>query len=504
VAQRDLVLTRDRFCAKRAVVVVEGLSGLTLAIARAEGAVAAAAAAVRGLARQGETALARLWLGEAGGSCCAGDGMHLVASAGRPRDPAEDWSGTGGRFHLVPPGAGKIGKVGASGSATLLHDMSGRSSWIVDPAWAAREGIRSFAAQPLVDDGRVLGVLAVFSRSRIDAAAFSRLRAIADHVAAAIARGLALAALERSRVRLTREVACLREDARRAAGERLVTAGAAGRKLLAQIELAATTDASLLVAGEPGTGKELVARTVHERSRRSGAPFVAVRCSDPEHAQPGVLARRLEAAGDGTLLLDEVGALPPALQDALLAGWPDPRAASVARVIATTTSDLEADAAAGRFRRALYLRLSVLAIAVPPLRDRPGDVPALVTHFLERAAGRRVAPPAASARDLQALARHPWPGNTRELAAAVERAVANASGGRVRFDVAVAPASGDVIPALDWRRRERDNLEAALARSRGRIYGPTGAAELLGMPPTTLASRLKALGIKRPGPAAPQ
>ncbi len=141
---------------------------------------------------------------------------------------------------------------------------------------------------------------------------------------------------------------------------------------------------------------------------------------------------------------------------------------------------------------------------MPPLRERPSDVAALVEHYLGRACARLGRPRLAiTSRDLRVLERHRWPGNVRELVAAVERAVSLATDGRLRFELSPTPRrasepAGEVIPVADWRRRERSNVEAALACTNGRIYGPGGAAELLGVPPTTLVSRVKALGIERP------
>jgi transcriptional regulator with GAF, ATPase, and Fis domain len=175
------------------------------------------------------------------------------------------------------------------------------------------------------------------------------------------------------------------------------------------------------------------------------------------------------------------------------------------RVVAASNRDLAAAVAAGGFREDLYFRLSVFPIVVPPLRERPSDVAPLVEHFLGRSCARLGRPRLAiGSRDLRALERHPWPGNVRELAATVEHAVILATDGRPRFELASTAArtssvlAGDVIPVADWRLRERSNLETALARANGRIYGAGGAAELLGVPPTTLASRVKALGIQRP------
>lgn len=176
-------------------------------------------AVVEVLARAEDVALARLWIAGPGDLCgtCAMRAecpnrtrcLHLAASAGSPREGAADWTRTDGRWRRLPLGVGKVGRVGTAGTAVLLHDMSPRSNWIVDPAWAAREGIRSFAAQPLVAGESVMGVLGVFRRTRTDAPAFAVLRRVADHAAAAIvrfrrARGAAqrMAALERENARL--------------------------------------------------------------------------------------------------------------------------------------------------------------------------------------------------------------------------------------------------------------------------------------------------------------
>jgi transcriptional regulator with GAF, ATPase, and Fis domain len=432
------VLTASGFCAKPCAVRVEAVGRLLLAIARERRTAGIVDAVVRGVAAEEGIALARVWLRDLADGCLVcghDDGLHLVASAGRPGDPAVDWTRADGEFHRVPLGAGKIGKVGAAGSATLLHDMSDRSSWIVRPGWAAEEGIRCFAAQPLVADGAVLGVLGVFARARLDGAAFAVLRAVADHAAASIATARELEALGGRTARLEREVACLRDDARAALGDDLAAAGAAGRRLLEQIALAAGSDAAVLVSAAPGAATELVARRIHEGSRRAGGPFLKLACAAvPAARLPGMLlgdattAGRHAAAGGGTLFLDEAGALPLDLQDRLLElleRGPGRRGRADVRIVAGTARDLAAEAAAGRFREALHCRLSVLSIAV------------------------------------------------------------------------ASPPERDVIRALDWRRRERANLEAALCRAGGRIYGTGGAAALLGVPPTTLASRVKALGIAR-------
>jgi transcriptional regulator with GAF, ATPase, and Fis domain len=201
------------------------MRGGALALARTLDRESAVGTVVRTLAACGDTALARLWLLAPGDVCVACPMrtdcpdqtrcLHLAASAGNPRQRGADWSGIGGSFRRVPLGVGKIGRVGASRSAVLLHDMSQRSSWIADPAWAAREGIRGFAAHPLLCAGQVLGVLAVFLRRRIDATAFQDLRVLADHAAAAVARARAVAEVERGRAAAERENAALKAELRR-------------------------------------------------------------------------------------------------------------------------------------------------------------------------------------------------------------------------------------------------------------------------------------------------
>jgi transcriptional regulator with GAF, ATPase, and Fis domain len=518
----------------------EALPSVVLAVAQERRVDVVLERIARAIAEQEGVALARVWLIDEGDVCdtCAmrtecsdrSRCLHLVASAGNPTDPAESWTRLDGTFRRFPLGVRKVGRVGATGSGILLHDMSERSSWIARPEWAARERIRSFAAQPLVFRGEVLGVLAVFSRARIDPAGFAWLRTFADHAAIAIANARAFEEIESLRARLEMENACLRDEVRGAlGGGQLVVSSPAMMRVLEQVDLVAATDATVLVLGETGTGKELVAHRVHERSRRADRPLIKVNCAaiprelfeseffgHVRGAFTGALrdrTGRFEAADGGTLFLDEVGEIPLELQGKLLrvlqegelerVGDARTRRVDV-RMVAATNRDLVHEVAAGRLREELYFRLSVFPIVIPPLRERPSDVAPLVDHFLRQACARLGRPrPAVRGRDLRALERYAWPGNVRELVSVVERAAVLASDGRARFELprtgpGRAPsAADDVIPVADWRQRERANLVTALARAGGRIYGRGGAAELLGMPPTTLASRVKALGIVR-------
>lgn len=307
------------------------------------------------------------------------------------------------------------------------------------------------------------------------------------------------------------------------------------RKVKQQIQLVAPTDASVLVTGESGTGKELVARAVHDHSERKGRPLIKLNCSAvPEGlfeseffghvrgAFTGALKDkpgRFELADGGTLFLDEIGDVPLAMQAKLLrvlqekelerVGDTRTRKVNV-RIISATNRDLKKEVDAGRFRQDLFYRLSVFPIEVPPLRECRDDIPALVEHFLAQSA-RRMNRPATQITDaaLSQLTAYDWPGNVRELQNSVERAVILSRGGPLRFDLTGSDATAAPLahaetaprPALltrnELKRQERDGIAAALKQTGGKIFGPGGAAELLGMKPTTLASRISALRLNR-------
>jgi transcriptional regulator with GAF, ATPase, and Fis domain len=309
------------------------------------------------------------------------------------------------------------------------------------------------------------------------------------------------------------------------------------RRVLQAVATVAPTDSTVLIGGETGTGKELVARAIHDRSRRRSRPFVTLNCAaipgglleselfgHEKGAFTGALARRagrFELANGGTLFLDEIGDIPLDLQPKLLRVLQEQafeRLGSTqtirvgVRLIAATNVDLATMVAEKRFRSDLYYRLNVFPIAIPPLRDRREDIPALVDHFLRMYAGRlnrQVEPVSPAA--LKALTEYDWPGNVRELANVVERASIEARAGDLRFDlppggdrnhsagrgaVSKAASPNEILSEAQMRQQERENIAAALRRTRGKIYGEDGAASLLGIKPTTLLSRLVKLGLK--------
>ncbi|HEX9189572.1 MAG TPA: sigma 54-interacting transcriptional regulator, partial [Vicinamibacteria bacterium] len=426
------------------------------------------------------------------------------------------------------------GRVGATGVPLLVTDVERDALAFAHPEWIRSEGIRSFGCQPLVFRGEILGVLAVFNRQGCDEATFAWLRAFADHAAVALANSRAFAEIERLRHRLELENLYLREEVKAAlpAGGRILGESVAIRALLGQIALVAPTGASVLIQGESGTGKELVAREIHERSPRHARPLIAVNCASiprdlfeseffghVKGAFTGALrdrAGRFEAAHGGTMVLDEVGEIPLELQGKLLRALQegtfervgDDRTRRVdVRVVAATNRDLEREVDSGRFRGDLYYRLNVFPVRVPPLRERLEDVPLLAAHFADQAARRFHVPrPRLRRSEAERLQRYGWPGNVRELQNVVERAVILSRGGPLRFETlepGEAPAARDrgkgalaLRTEADLKRAAREAIESALREAGGRVYGTGGAAERLGLRPTTLASRIKALGLR--------
>ena len=342
---------------------------------------------------------------------------------------------------------------------------------------------------------------------------------------------------DRLRERLESENAYLQEEVRAASGNGTILGSSAGvHRVLEQIEMVAPTDATVLILGETGVGKELVARAIHERSLRRDRPLVKINCTaiprelfeseffgHIKGAFSGALRDRIgrfQLADGGTLFLDEIGELPLAMQPKLLrvlqdgefepVGIDQARRVDV-RIIAASNRDLKSLVRAGRFREDLFYRLSVFPIEMLPLRERKDDIPILAKHFLEVACKRfsrsRLH---LTANQLRQLQNYDWPGNVREMQNVIERAVITSHVGSLRLDIpsaesrSAAPATtrsksrddAEVISDREMTRRMRDNMIAALKRSGGRIYGPGGAADLLGIRPSTFSSRVKKLGLK--------
>lgn len=501
---------------------------------------------VKRLGESPAVAMARIWLLRPGQGCstcpmraeCPDQTtcLHLVASAGTSIvEPSERFSRIDGAFRRFPLGIRKVGQIAATGEPVEAPDLANLPAWIVRPQWVQAEGIQGFGGQPLVSRGKVLGVLGVFSRAVIDESSLDWLRMIADHAASALANALAWEEIAALKKRLELDNAYLLEEVRSSGsfGD-MVGKSPALDTVSRQIQLVAKTDSTVLVLGESGTGKELVAREVHRRSNRAERPLIKVNCAaiprelyDSEffgHAKgsfTGALRDRVgrfELADGGTLFLDEIGEIPMDLQSKLLRVLQegelervgDERTRKVdVRIIAATNRDLREESEAGRFRRDLYYRLSVFPITLPPLRLRKEDIPLLAEHFLAQLS-RRLGRPAVmlTPMNLVELGRYDWPGNIRELQHVLERAVITSEGGKLQFDLANAqkipsapPAAASELPSeimtdAQLRALEAANISKALLQTSGKLYGPKGAAQLLGLKATTLASRMKSLGIR--------
>jgi formate hydrogenlyase transcriptional activator len=339
---------------------------------------------------------------------------------------------------------------------------------------------------------------------------------------------------KRAEEKLQQENVALREEIDKASMfEEIVGTSRSLKAVLSRIAKVAPTDSTVLITGETGTGKELIARAVHKRSQRSGRPFISVNCAalpptlvsselfgHEKGAFTGATGRRLgrfEMAEGGTIFLDEVGELLPDTQAALLrvvqereferVGGGRPIQADV-RVIAATNRDLNAAVANGTFRQDLLYRLNVFPIEVPPLRERKDDILMLVEYFVQRyanRAGKNIR--SIDQKTLDLLQCYDWPGNIRELQNVIERSIILCSTDVFSVDELwlskrTSPQASRVETSAGFKsegepRSERETIEAALADTKGRVSGPLGAAAKLRIPPSTLETRIKALNIDK-------
>lgn len=408
-----------------------------------------------------------------------------------------------------------------------VHQVNDEVFWRKDgtPVWV------EYTSTPIRDRGVVVGAVIVFRDVSQRREADEKLRA-------------ALAEVDQLRERLEQENAYLQEEIRTETNPRgIIGRTAAVQKTLRQVSLVAPTDATVMITGESGTGKELIARAIHEASQRSDRPLIRVNCAaiprelfeseffgHVRGAFTGALRDRVgrfELADGGTLFLDEVGEIPLELQGKLLrvlqeghferVGEERTRAVNV-RVIAATNRELKQEVKQGRFREDLYFRLNVFPVETVPLRDRREDIPLLAQHFLSSEGKSLKSDLRLSEGDVRRLMQYDWPGNVRELQNVIERAAILAQNGRLRIDLPIQQ-TGAELPAAsrrpkngappvimtddEMREHERNNILAALKASGGKVFGKDGAAELLAIKPTTLASRIKSLGISARNPDSP-
>jgi formate hydrogenlyase transcriptional activator len=438
------------------------------------------------------------------------------------------------------PFAGSIAEHGARTRATYLCADVRRDYRYGEREELLAADVQSVVGVPMFVRGRYLGGLIYI---RLQPPAFDeedarQLEEVTQPVTTAVANSLAYEEIERLRELLAEENVALREEvAERGMFRDIVGESTGLREVLERVEKVAPTDSTVLVLGETGTGKELIARAVHQRSRRAAGPLVCVNCAalprelvaselfgHEKGAFTGATQRRtgrFELAAGGTLFLDEIGDLPAQVQVALLRVLQEREFERVggtrtlrtdARVIAATHRDLREAVADGGFREDLYYRLSVFPIEVPPLRDRREDIPALVEYFARRHGERRgLGFAGVEPATMRRLMEYGWPGNVRELENAVERAMILSDGGPLRLDDPVIAADAAAAAPKRWvaaeaagrdlrsgvRQLEKQLIEEALAECRGRVSGPRGAAQKLGMPPATLENKIRLLKIDK-------
>jgi formate hydrogenlyase transcriptional activator len=417
----------------------------------------------------------------------------------------------------------------------------------------AEQGVRSICVAPLIVAGKSIGTLNLASNKpdEYSIADGELLQEVANQVALAVENMKAYEEIRSLHAKLEKENVYLREEIRSEHNFReIVGSSAALREVLEKAERVAPLDSTVLIYGETGTGKELIARAIHDCSKRKNRPLVKLNCSaisaglveselfgHKKGAFTGALERhigRFELADGGTLFLDEVSELPLETQVKLLRvlqeGEFEPVGSNKTihvdiRIIAATNRSLEECVAAGRFRSDLFYRLNVFPLVLPPLRNRRSDIPQLVKFFLQRFAnkfGRTIDATQKDTMDL--LMDYPWPGNIRELQNVIERAVVLASGPLLAVDPAFLPkapamtdphkpssaappseeprviedhAKSSGTSFLSLEQMERNHILAALDRSEGVIDGPKGAARILNLHPNTLRSKMSKLGIDR-------
>lgn len=506
----------------------------------------------RELVEQADMAISIIWLFTTDDRCpvCQEGGqvgvdggvpcLHACAQFGQQGQEAER------RHHRMPKGYGLPGRALLSRKAIVIRDFdqvisryrADRNSVPelggdggepdLELQWALDLGIRSGAAYPLLmRDDELVGVLGALARRNIDDEEFAHLGILAQQAAMSIRSAQLLEENARLRDRLLGENAYLQEEIRNEQGfSEIIGKSGPLKALLQEIKQVAATDSTVLLMGETGTGKELIARAIHLLSSRKDRPLIKVNCGaipaglveselfgHERGAFTGALHRRVgrfELANNGTLFLDEVGELPPETQTRLLrvmqeqeferVGGSQPIRVDV-RLIAATNRDLEAEVAAGRFRADLFYRLNVFPARVPPLRERKEDIPQLVKHFVahyQRKLGKPIE--GVSKEGLDRLLRYSWPGNIRELQNVLERACVLASGPVITIPASVgdAPPLAAEIGAkgiATLEEAERAHIRRALDASGGTIHGSRGAAVLLGINPSTLRSRMEKLGL---------
>jgi formate hydrogenlyase transcriptional activator len=430
---------------------------------------------------------------------------------------------------MVVPLAGTPGGLAVTSKQVVIigpGDAEKFSSELVQRA--LKQGLRSNCSVPLLYQNRVLGAMSIASRTE---AAFNKddgelLMQIAGQIAIAVENALAYREIESLKNKLASEKLYLEDEIRTEHNfEELIGSSRVFKRILKQIETVAPTDSAVLIRGETGTGKELIARAIHSLSGRRERTLVKLNCAaiptglleselfgHEKGAFTGAIAQRIgrfELAHRGTLFLDEVGDIPLELQPKLLRVLQEQEFERLGsartqqvdvRLIAATNCDLEQMVAERKYRSDLFYRLNVFPITIPPLRERAEDIPVLARFFTQKYARRmkkRIESIPAEA--MSALTAYHWPGNVRELEHFIERAVVLTQGADLEVSLAELkpPASAAPANTSTLEAAEREHILRALEETDWVIGGPNGAAARLGMKRTTLQSRMQKLGLSR-------
>ena len=429
----------------------------------------------------------------------------------------------------VPVRDHPISEIMKSGEPYVALDLETHRQFDSDePLFKA--GFHSYIDLPLIKQGQMIGTIKFLSRKEgsYTVAQIDLLQDISNIVAIAVSNALAYEEIKRLKEQLLLENRVLQEEiVQRSIYEEIVGSSSSLQKVLAAIEKVAFTDSTVLITGETGTGKELIAHAIHRRSPRSDRALVKVNCAalpaeliaselfgHEKGAFTGAMQQRIgrfEAANGGTIFLDEIAELSSEIQVSLLRVLQEKEFERVggnrtiktdARVIVATNKDLWREVGEGRFRMDLFYRLNVFPINSPSLRERVNDIPVLVDYFAARLAartGKKISQ--IEKRSLAAMQQYSWPGNIRELQNVIERCVILADDEVLRIDPSMLMQGASSIAAAPietgFESDRKAQIEGVLRETRGKVYGPHGAAARLGLPATTLDSQLRALGINK-------
>ena len=424
-----------------------------------------------------------------------------------------------------------VSEIASSHRPYVCSDLRGHKRFPAEER-LLEYGVQSYISLPLLRRGELIGAVdfVSFERQAFRDTDVELLQDVSEIVSIAVSNALAYEEIKALKEQLQAENRLLQDEiVQRSIYEEIVGSSQSLRNVLTAIEKVAPTDSTVLLTGETGTGKELIAHAIHRRSPRSGRALVKVNCAalpaeliaselfgHEKGAFTGALQQRIgrfETAHGGTIFLDEIGELTPEMQIALLRVLQEKEFERVGgnktihtdvRVITATNRNLEHEVAAGRFRMDLYYRLNVFPIHAPSLRERFDDIPILIDYFVSRFAsrmGKRIRQ--IVRRTSEALERYSWPGNIRELQNVIERGVILADSEVFRLEPGTLPAESTGTPEVSGpesqnsRDQQKARIEAVLKETHGRVAGPDGAAARLGMPASTLESRIRALKINK-------